>query len=259
MRFWPVSLALMLAIPLGSAFAQHDPDEPPPVTRSPAPTPAPSATPSPSPTPVPTEADVTEQVPPEKAPPSPAEASVSWTALGAQAPQGTSVISVAFGLSGLPQASFHYAIADNLSLGVAGGFDFARYVPRGGFNAAASVAASLKGSYFLDETLHLGWRADVGFLIPEVPDFAIIIDLSANLLAPVNRQLFVGAGLHIPITIGIGNGAAFVWPILVGGVAEFRVLPPLSLFAEAMLGPAFNSADGVFVGARLMGGIAYRL
>lgn len=198
--------------------------------------------------------------PPEQGPATPADAALSWSALGGHQRAGDGLVAVAFGFSGLPAASYHYGLTDTVSLGVAGGLDFARAVPDVAFTAGAHVAGSLKVSLPLDGDARLGLRSDLGVWIPTTPGIGLTLDVSANLVAPVAEDLLAGIGVDVPLTIGIVSGeTSLTWPLLFGGVAEYRVLAPLSIFAEAKVGPGFVAPGGVYFAMRLLGGIAYRL
>jgi hypothetical protein len=198
--------------------------------------------------------------PPEQGPSSPADAALSWSALGGTQRPGDGIVAVAFGFSGLPAASYHYGLTDTVSLGVAGGLDFARAIPNFAFVAGGHVAGSLKVSLPLDGDTRLGLRGDLGVWVPSRPGIGLTVDLSANLMAPVAEDLLAGVGVDVPLTIGIVDGETnLTWPLLFGGVAEYRVLAPLSIFAEAKLGPGFVAPGGVYFAMRLLGGVAYRL
>lgn len=262
-------LGLVWASAPARAQSDTDPDEPATETSSasPAAQPAAGGTASPaeaSPTGGAPAGDGVGAVevtpPPEQGPVTPADAALSWSALGARQRAGDGIVSVAFGFAGLPAASYHYGLTDMVSIGVAGGLDFARSLPDSAFTAGAHVAGSLKVSLPLDGDTRLGLRSDLGVWVPTTPGFGLTIDLSANLMAPVAEDLLAGVGVDVPLTIGIVEGnTSLSWPLLFGGVAEYRVLAPLSIFAEAKLGPGFLAPGGVSFAMRLLGGIAYRL
>lgn len=260
-----VAVALALTLLPCAALAQADTDPDEPTTAEPAPTPTPAPEPAPA-APPPSDpgaaAGVEVTPPPEKGPETPADAALTWTTLGAQQRAGDGLVTAAFGFTGLAIGSYHYAVTDQLALGIAGGFDYGRYVPDAAFTAAGLVAFSLKMGMPIDQDARLGLRADLGLLVPETPGVGITIDLSANLVAPVAEGLYAGAGLDVPLTIGVRDGGTSLsWPLLFGGVVEYRVLAPLAIYAEAKLGPAFvaDSGGGVFFAMKLMGGVAYRL
>ena len=262
-------LGLLWASAPARAQSDTDPDEPATETSSAAPAAQPAAagaTPAAaSPTGGAPAGDgaigaVEVTPPPEQGPSTPADAALSWSALGGSQRAGDGIVAVAFGFAGLPAASYHYGLTDTVSLGVAGGLDFARALPDSAFTAGAHVAGSLKVSLPLDGETRLGLRSDLGVWVPTTPGLGLTIDLSANLMAPVAEDFLAGVGVDVPLTIGIVDGkTSLTWPLLFGGVAEYRVLAPLSIFAEAKLGPGFVAPGGVSFAMRLLGGIAYRL
>ncbi len=262
-----VAVAVALTLLPCAAFAQADEDPDEPAASAPAtdPDPAPEAPPAPA-TPPPSDPGAAGPVevtpPPETGPETPADAALTWTALGAQQRAGDGLVTAAFGFTGLAMGSYHYAVSDQLALGVAGGFDYGRYVPDFAFTAGGLVALSLKLGMPVDGDTRLGFRADLGLLVPETPGVAVTIDLSANLMAPVAEGLYAGAGVDVPLTLGIHDGGTtLAWPLLFGGVVEYRVLAPLAIFAEAKLGPSFvaQTGGGVYFAMKLMAGVAYRL
>lgn len=266
----PRVVAVVAALLPSVAWAQSDadPDEPT-ADEAPASPPAPTAGP-PATTPAettppidPATAGAVEVIPPaEQGPATPADAAMSWTALGAQQVAGDSLVTASFGFAALPMATYHYAISDSLAIGVAAGLDYGRYVPDSAFDAAPQVAFSMKMGLPVDQDLRLGLRGDLGVFVPSSGGAGVLIDLSANLLAPVAEGLYAGAGVDVPLSIRIhDNGSTLVWPLLFGGVAEYRILAPLSIFAEAKAGPAFiaTSNGGVYFALKLLGGLAYRL
>jgi hypothetical protein len=266
----PIHAAIVLGLMWASAPARAqsdtDPDEPATDTSSAAPAgaqprasePAASATDRAPTSDAVGAVEVTP--PPEQGPAVPADAALSWSALGGTQRPGDGIVAVAFGFSGLPAASYHYGLTDTVSLGVAGGLDFARAIPNAAFTAGGHVAGSLKVSLPLDGDTRLGMRGDLGVWVPSSPGIGLTVDLSANLMAPVAEDLLAGVGVDLPLTIGIVDGETnLTWPLLFGGVAEYRVLAPLSIFAEAKLGPGFIAPGGVYFAMRLLGGVAYRL
>lgn len=262
----PLFLGIVLTglVVTGPALAQEDdPDEPPAVTRPAAPPvarteTATQAAPSPAPSPA------AEAPPPDPNAENPTEVTggkipeLSWSMLTADVPESGGLIEGSVGFASLPRVGYHLSLGNGFSIGAVGGFDYALFTPQAVFDPAFYVAGAFRMSTRLDEVVRLGIRGELGALVAQNRGAALVIDLSANLGFAVGRDFIVGPGIDVPIAIGF-RIPSLSWPLLIGGVAEYRLTPPLSVTLEAKIGPSFNAPGSVTFGARVLGGIAIRI
>ncbi len=260
----PLFLGIVLTglLATGPALGQEDdPDEPAAVTRPASPPlarteTATRASPSPSPA---------AEVPrPDPNAEEPAEVTggkipeLSWSMLTADVPESGGLIEGSVGFASLPRVGYHLSLGNGFSIGAVGGFDYALFAPEAVFDPAFYVAGAFRMSTRLDEVVRLGIRGEIGALVAQNRGAALVIDLSANIGFAVGRDFIVGPGIDVPIAIGFRIGS-LSWPVLIGGVAEYRLTPPLSVTLEAKIGPSFNAPGSVTFGARVLGGIAIRI
>jgi hypothetical protein len=178
--------------------------------------------------------------------------------LTADVPESGGLIEGSVGFASLPRVGYHLSLGNGFSIGAVGGFDYALFAPEAVFDPAFYVAGAFRMSTRLDEVVRLGIRGEIGALVAQNRGAALVIDLSANIGFAVGRDFIVGPGIDVPIAIGF-RIPSLSWPVLIGGVAEYRLTPPLSVTLEAKIGPSFNAPGSVTFGARILGGIAIRI
>lgn len=262
----PLFLGIVLTgllAPLPVLAQEDDPDEPAAVTRpaDPAPSRTETATKAPA---APAASPSPEAPPPDpsagepEAPPNGKLPELSWSMLTADVPESGGLIEGSVGFASLPRVGYHLSLGSGFSIGAVGGFDYALFSPTAVFDPAFYVAGVFRMSTRLDEEVRLGLRGELGALVAQNRGAALVIDLSANVGFSLGRDLIVGPGIDVPIAIGF-RVASLSWPVLIGGVAEYRLTPPLSVTLEAKIGPSFNAPGNVTFSARVLGGIAIRL
>ncbi|MCC7386699.1 MAG: hypothetical protein IT384_32980 [Deltaproteobacteria bacterium] len=248
----------------GAGEEASDPDEPdaPPPPEPSEPTPKDtSAPPPPAPSP-PGAPDAAGEAPPVSPTPlepvHPGSPEISWTLLGARVPSG-SLLQGELGFSGLPRIAFHRWLGDGFSLGGLVAFDYGSFVPRAAFRSSLLLAVPIRYAIPLDAPFELAIRVDPGVVIPFDGGAGILIDAQVNLSWVLADRFVVGAGIDMPILIGIGDVlGGFAWPLLIGAIFEYHPLAPLALTLDAKLGPYLDTNAGALLGLRVLGGAAYR-
>lgn len=265
-------LAILWVTPLQAAAPPpaageevSDPDEPdappPPAPSEPTPKDT-SAPPLPAPSPppgAPAAADEAPAVSPTPLEPAhPGSPEISWTLLGARVPSG-SLLQGELGFSGLPRIAFHQWLGDGFSVGGLVAFDYGSFVPRAAFRSSLVLAVPIRYAIPLDAPFELALRVEPGVVIPFDGGAGILLDAQANLSWVLADRFVVGAGIDMPILIGIGDVlGGLAWPLLIGGIFEYHPLAPLALTLDAKLGPYLDTNAGALLGLRVLGGAAYR-
>lgn len=186
-------------------------------------------------------------------------------------PEGETVFG-STGYSGVLRGGYVAPMNDQLSLGG----EFILDIGTFGSVRAAGNAITLGGAFRIDllladtEDLLVGLTLSpgIGVGFPQVGDagFALLLHPDLNIGYKASRQVIVGGGITIPVTVYIGNGgAAVVVPILFGPVAEFMLTPQLSVLTQLKLGPVLAGGGagsfggfGADFGLDLRAGVTYR-
>ena len=168
------------------------------------------------------------------------------------------------GYSGVLRGGYVFLPGENLSIGgefiLDAGFFNSVGTGRPG-TVSIAVAAPIKLKISESDTMIIGLTGRPGIGITLVdsvetdfgdpnfgqsktePLFALLLHVEGNVGFKINDDFIVGGGVEIPVTFLFGTFNIFLFPLLAGPVAEYRITDDIAVHADFKIGPHLAAGD----------------